>query len=824
MNLIHPLLLGLKLLYQQWNRTLINILALSFILSITLLTAINTLSDRINDAITVQSNQLLGAPWLISSSRPFDEAWVAKAASMGLRHTTVTEFMTMAGYKDQTMLASIKAVERPYPLVGAFISSDKDHALPSNSGLWITQDWIDRYGVKIGDTLHIGDLPLKVTGIIEREPDVTVNFVNFAPRVIIQRSVLPLTHVIAPGSRVEYRLLLDGPPELLTQYAAWIKPLLNENQRIIAADTDRPELNETLLRAKNYLILVSFASIILAATTIFMVMREYANDQINVVALLRTLGTSRTQLFIIYLGALCVVGLVLSGIAVELGYLIQNQLSHHLMEHYKMSLPPAEGGNYFLGILTGIIMLMGISLPLLLSLIRTPPMRILQNNIASPKPDIYALIAFIGISFFALLAIYSNDIELSAKAMVLIIATAGLCSLATAIIITLVYRATPWILMPYRLGVTRIRHHLNDSIMQIIGTTMCITLILSLTFIRFELLSEWRESLPEKTPNHFIYNIVPEDLKKIMVTLEEHKAVSTPFFPIVMARLTAINDKPVANLTFEADDRPNYLKRELNNTAMDEPRDTDILVEGEWWPENTEDSLVSVESSIAKKLNIMINDILTFRSGDRVFTASVANIREVDWSNFLPNFYMIFSNYTLKDYPRTYMASFYYPGGDQSLTKALASVSTSATTISVTELLKRVKEIVDQSSNFMSILLAVIALSTMLLLYTIQCAQARVRSSEDIILRVIGATGQQLLHSFLVEVLVLSMISAASAYTIAYWMCDYLSTTVFEFEGSLPLTYLFISFVIAFTIQSLTGVRSILKIRAQAPQLSMTQQ
>lgn len=375
--------------------------------------------------------------------------------------------------------------------------------------------------------------------------------------------------------------------------------------------------------------------------------------------------------------------------------------------------------------------------------------------------------------------------------------------------------------MPYRLGITRIRHHLNDSIMQIIGTTLCITLILSLTFIRFELLSEWRDSLPEKTPNHFIYNIVPEDLKKISVTLEEHKAEATPFYPIVMARLTAINDKPISDLKFDADDRPNFLKRELNNTAMDAPRETDILIDGEWWAENTEDSLVSVESTIAKKLNIAINDILTFRSGDRIFTASVANIREVDWSNFLPNFYMIFSNYTLKDYPRTYMASFYYPGNDQALTKDLATVSTSATTISVTELLKRVKEIVDQSSNFMSILLAVVALSTMLLLYTIQCAQARVRSSEDIILRVIGATGKQLIHSFLVEVLVLSMITSISAYAITFWICDYLSSTVFEFEASLPLIYLFISFIIAFTIQYITGIRSLLKIKAQAPRLSM---
>jgi predicted lysophospholipase L1 biosynthesis ABC-type transport system permease subunit len=141
----------------------------------------------------------------------------------------------------------------------------------------------------------------------------------------------------------------------------------------------------------------------------------------------------------------------------------------------------------------------------------------------------------------------------------------------------------------------------------------------------------------------------------------------------------------------------------------------------------------------------------------------------------------------------------------------------------VTELLNRVKELVNQASHFMSVLLACIVLATLLLLYTIQSAQGRVRTSEDVILRVIGATETQLVHSFLVEVLILSAISAGTAYTICYWICEYLSTAVFEFETHLPLYYLFISFIVAFGIQCLSGIPSILKIQAQAPQLSMAE-
>lgn len=808
MTVMQPLILGFKLLYQQWNRSLINILGLAFILSITLLTTINTLSNRISVALTEQSNQLIGAPWLISSSRPIDEAWIAKAQTLGLRHSVVTEFLTMVGFQDDSILASIKAIEHPYPLIGNLISTDKTHALPTNASVWIAQEWVDRHQMKIGDTVSVGDLPLKVTGIIEREPDLNINLMNIAPKMIIQRSVLPLTHVIVPGARVEYRLLVDGSAEVLKQYELWIKPQLNENQRIIAADTDRPALNETLVRAQRYLLLASFASIILAATTIFMVMRAFSHDQMTVVALLRTMGTTREQLLLIYVGSLSIIGLLLTLIAVELGDFIQEQLSGYLLKEYHMSLPAKAGADYLLGISTGMIMLLGISLPYLLNLIRTPPILILQDHIPSPKPDIYVLITVIGLSFYSLLASYSQDLFLSAKVMLVIVSTVIFCSLMTALIVQVVYLATPWIKMPYRLGVSRIRHHLNDSIMQIISTTLCLTLLLTLGFIRFELLSEWQSSLPDNTPNHFIYNIIPQDLNPVKAVLDEHHVKSSPFFPVVMARLTAINDIPITEFIFEADERPNYLKRELNNTAMDKPRESDILIKGTWWTENTQNTLVSVESSMAEKLHIGIHDILTFRTGDHYFTASVANIREVEWSNFQPNFFLIFSEYTLQQYPRTFMASFFYEGPDHLIKKALSTASTAATTISVTEILGRVRELVEQSSYFMTILLSVIGLSTLLLLYTIQYAESKGREAEDKIMRVLGASSRQLSYGFLTEIGILSIITALSAFLFTYGICHYLSTALFEFEGQVPISYLLVSFVMAFSIQSLSGIRN----------------
>ena len=97
--------------------------------------------------------------------------------------------------------------------------------------------------------------------------------------------------------------------------------------------------------------------------------------------------------------------------------------------------------------------------------------------------------------------------------------------------------------------------------------------------------------------------------------------------------------------------------RELNLTWRTLLPEQNEIVEGQWWHEDSKEMLVSVEESIAERLEIKMGDELTFLLGSQEIVVQVTNIRKANWQSMKPNFFMIFSPAVLADYPTTYISS-----------------------------------------------------------------------------------------------------------------------------------------------------------------------
>lgn len=85
-------------------------------------------------------------------------------------------------------------------------------------------------------------------------------------------------------------------------------------------------------------------------------------------------------------------------------------------------------------------------------------------------------------------------------------------------------------------------------------------LLALLLVLRGDLLDRWQQQLPRK-PELLLINIATEQVAPLKAFLAEHQIVPESFYPVVRARLTAINDKPTEGNEDEA------LNRELNLTA-----------------------------------------------------------------------------------------------------------------------------------------------------------------------------------------------------------------------------------------------------------------
>ena len=61
---------------------------------------------------------------------------------------------------------------------------------------------LDSLGLKVGDTLLLGDTGLRVGRVITLEPDRGAGFMSFSPRVMLNQADVARTGLVQPASRV----------------------------------------------------------------------------------------------------------------------------------------------------------------------------------------------------------------------------------------------------------------------------------------------------------------------------------------------------------------------------------------------------------------------------------------------------------------------------------------------------------------------------------------------------------------------------------------------------------------------------------------------
>ena len=68
---------------------------------------------------------------------------------------------------------------------------------------------------------------------------------------------------------------------------------------------------------------------------------------------------------------------------------------------------------------------------------------------------------------------------------------------------------------------------------------------------------------------------------------------------------------------------------------------------------------MSVEEEFAERNNLKVKDKVTVLIQGSSVNAQISSIRSVDWNNFQPNFFLIFSPGSLNEFSSTYMTSFF---------------------------------------------------------------------------------------------------------------------------------------------------------------------
>nr|BFE90280.1 hypothetical protein GCM10020185_08160 [Pseudomonas brassicacearum subsp. brassicacearum] len=175
-------------------------------------------------------------------------------------------------------------------------------------------------------------------------------------------------------------------------------------------------------------------------------------------------------------------------------------------------------------------------------------------------------------------------------------------------------------------------------------------------------------------------------------------AQSAPLYPVVPGRLVSINGEPATEFVTKDSAGDRALQRDLSLTWAADLPTGNIVTAGTWWPQQPPDDIpgVSVEGKVAENLKIKLGDRLVFSVGGVNREAKVTSLREINWDNFQPNFFMIFQPGTLKDLPATYLTSFYLASGHDQPIVDLSRAFPAVTILQVEALLEQLRSILAQ--------------------------------------------------------------------------------------------------------------------------------
>jgi len=750
---VKALRFALRALPRDLRAREMRVLAAALVVAVAALTAVGFFTDRVDRALGQRATSLLGADLVVAADAPLANRWRARAGELGLRTAGYVTFPSVVVADGRTELVSVKAVGSGYPLRGSVRLSDAPFgageaatAIPDRGRLWLDPRLFARLGVAVGDALPLGEADLTVAASLAHEPDRGGALFQLAPRIMINRADLPATGLITPASRVSHHLLVAGPEAAVAAFRNWAAERAGEGIELQGVRDARPEMRAALDRAGTFLGLAAVMAVMLAGAAVAVAVNAFSAREADTAALMRCFGAPLRLPLGSLLARLLLVGMAASAVGVAAGWLAQTGLVALVGAWFGDALPAPSLVPVATGLAAGLATLVGFGLVPALRIRRVPVVRVLRHEAGAPEPSAVAAATLAVAAVAGLVLVQAGDAALAGwvlggTAAMLVVLAAAAWALVRAVGGLRGRAVSGW-----RFGLANLARRRRASTVQLVGFGLGLLALLLLAVVRVDVLRAWEADVPAKAPNQFMINIQPDQVAGVRERLEGAGIDPEGFYPMARGRLVAVDGEAVGPQDFPEGRARRLAEREFNLSWAEAPRPDYGIARGDWWTsEEAENGAQwSVETGIAETLGIALGDRLTFRvAGERV-TGTVSNLREVDWTSFRVNFFVIGTPGMMKDAPATWITSYWAPPDSAGAIADLVRAHPGVTVLDVGELLAQVRAIIEQGTRAVEYVFAFTLLAGIIVLVAAVQASRDERRVEIALLRTLGASGGRL--------------------------------------------------------------------------------
>lgn len=751
-------------------------------LGVMAIAGVGSVSSSLGDGLAREGKVILGGDVSFSliqrEATDEEKKFVAQRGRMSVAATMRAMSQTSDG---RSALVELKAVDRHYPLYGELSlepAMNLSALLAERDGVFgvaAAPALLARLNLKTGDRISVGATHFEIRAVLNSEPDKLAGGIDFGPRLLMSEAALRTTGLLQPGSLVRwrYRLSLPDASEQATNAIADAAQaqLPDAGWEIRSRTNASPQLARNVERFTQYLTLVGLTALLVGGVGVANAVKSHLDRKRDVIATLKAVGATGTRVFLIYLSQVMVLAVIGAVIGLALGaalpFLVAWIFGSIIPLPIEPDIYPAQ---LVLALLYGLLTAGAFALWPLGRAHDVPVSALFRDEIDSQRRSprwgysIATALVTLALAGTAIFLAYDRRIA------VFFIAAAAV----VFIVLRIVAEGLMWAARhtPHkgsalvRLAIANIHRPGALTPTVVLSLGLGLALLVTLVQIDGNLRRQFDAALPDKAPSFYFTDIPSVEAERFDAFI--HAAAPDAKLervPMLRGRIVSANGIKAEDLK-PTTDAAWVLQSDRGLTYANEVPAGSRLVEGKWWDADYNGPpLVSFEKKLAEGLGLKLGDPVTVNVLGRPITATIANLRQVDWESLGINFVLVYSPGTFSSAPHTHIATLTYPNGssveqEDKLLKAAADAFSMVTTVPVKEAIEAVAKLVQnlalgiRGASLITLLAAVLVLGGAL------AAGRRNRVYDAVILKTLGATRGRLLAAYGLEYLILGLATA----------------------------------------------------------------
>lgn len=765
------------------------IFLLCLALGVAAIAAVGSVRMAIQEGLTREASSLLGGDAEMQFTYRYasedERAWMEDRADAVAE---IVDFRSMLVAGDERNLAQVQAVDGAYPLYGELELAPAmplEQALETRDGLpglIAEQILLDRMGLEAGARVKLGTQEFELRAGIVFQPDGSGAGFTLGPRVIVLTEALADSGLLMTGTmfETEYRLKLPVGTNLERLKSQAEATFVETGMRWRDVRNASPGVTRFIERMGSFLVLVGLAGLAVGGVGVSAAVRAYLEGKTATIATLKTLGANGSTIFAIYLiqiGILALVGIA-GGLALGamvpgvFGPLIADKLPVPALFDVYFA-PMAEAALY--GILTALIFTIW-------PLARARDIRAasLFRDAISPTRMLPRLSYLLLVGFLVAVLIGSAA-WLSGIPKLALWASAGV--LIALFVLVIAAQTVRWITRrlarsklargrpALRMALGSVGGPGGEAASVVLSLGLGLTVLATIGQIDANMQRAISEDLPVEAPAYFFLDVQNTQLPEFLEVLGEDQQVSrVDTAPMLRGIVTRINGQPARDVAGEHW----VLRGDRGITYAQVPLEGTKITEGEWWPKDyTGPPLLSFAEEEALEMGLGVGDEVTINVLGRDITATISNLRDVEFRTMGINFVMTLNPSALAGAPHTHIATVYAePQAEARLLRELSELFPNITAIRVRDAITRVTDALNAIASATRYGAAATLLTGFVVLIGAAAAGERSRVFEAAVLKTLGAVRGRILASFALRSAILGLaagIVAIAAGAVAGW-------------------------------------------------------